>query len=349
MDLDDRKKKILRAVVESYIDTAEPVGSRSISKLGDITLSPATIRNEMGDLEDMGLLEQPHTSAGRVPSDLGYRLYVDSIMRQYRMSVEEVRQMRMAMELKMEEIGSLVRHMSNAFAKISNMPTIATLPEIRRGVIRNLKLIKVDDRNIILVLVTDSGLIKNKQFRSGRDLSEGFLEKLTAVLNQNLAGRTLSEISLDNVLNIENGAGENYEVLMPVLGFVRDCIAEMDTAEVFMEGAANILNFPEYSDVGKARQMLTFLEDKDNFGDVLEVGRTEGGSIKIIIGKENLSPQLRDSSIIISNYTAGNNIAGCIGIIGPTRMDYPKVITKLKFFTDRLSRMLTREFGDGET
>jgi len=250
MDLDERKKLILQAVVEGYINTAEPVGSRSIAKLSPLGLSAATIRNEMGDLEEMGLLEQPHTSAGRVPSQQGLRYYVDSLMQKYSMTAQEISQFQESLALKLQEMDDLVRHMSKMFSKLTNMPTVASL-----------------------------------------------------------------------------GANEPRK---------------------FLEGRANILGFPEYNDIEKAKNILHVFDDEENLDEALKiVPRTDNSSnIQIIIGDENQIPELRDCSLVISRYSAGKNIAGTIGIIGPTRMDYSKIVSKLEYLTNELSQRLAVEFEE---
>jgi len=248
LELDERKKLILQAVVEGYIDTAEPVGSRSIAKLSPLGLSAATIRNEMGDLEEMGLLEQPHTSAGRVPSQLGYRYYVDSLMQKYHMTAQEIDQFRMSLELKLQEQDALIRHISKMFSRLTNMPTIASL--------------------------------------------------------------------------------------------------EADNNRKFLEGRANILEFPEYNDIEKAKNILHVLDDEENLDEALKA-IPQSNNISIIIGNENNIPELKDCSMVVAKYNAGKNIAGTIGIIGPTRMDYSKVVSKLEYLINELSQRLADEFDEG--
>jgi len=246
LELDERKKLILQLVVEGYINTAEPVGSRSIAKTAGLGLSAATIRNEMGDLEEMGLLEQPHTSAGRVPSQLGYRYYVDSLMKKYCMTVEEIDHMRNSMELKVRELKDVVRQVSAIFSRLTNMPIIA-LPEAEKP-------------------------------------------------------------------------------------------------EPFLEGRANILEYPEYNDIEKAKTILRVFDDRENLSEALRV-IPQSENVSIIIGDENNLPELRDCSLVVSRYNAGPNIMGTIGIIGPTRMDYSKIVSKLEYFTHELITRLINEFG----
>jgi len=248
LELDERKKLILQAVVEGYINTAEPVGSRSIAKLSPLGLSAATIRNEMGDLEEMGLLEQPHTSAGRVPSQLGYRYYVDSLMQKYRMTAQEINQFRATLEMKLQEQDGLIRHISKMFSQLTSMPIIASL--------------------------------------------------------------------------------------------------ESDENRKYLEGRANILGFPEYNDIEKAKNILHVFDDEQNFDEALKV-IPQSDNVSIIIGNENNIPELRDCSLVVARYNAGKNIAGTIGIIGPTRMDYSKIVSKLEYLTNELSRRLADDFEEG--
>ncbi|MEG2380150.1 MAG: heat-inducible transcriptional repressor HrcA, partial [Oscillospiraceae bacterium] len=301
MALDDRKKLILQAIVEDYIENAEPIGSRSIAKKTDLGLSAATIRNEMGDLEELGLLVQPHTSAGRVPSDLGFRFYVDSLMKQYSMTSNEINRMQAAMTHKISELENIVKDVSAAFSTITNLPTFGIMPSVEHGAIKSIKIVGVDRRTIMVIVSDSSGLIKNKLLRLREDVSDEFLEKLNRRLNENLVGLTRSAINIDNIIEVKNAVGENVEILSSVLELVHEAISEIDNSEVFMEGATNILRFPEYNNIEKIKEIFQFFDDKKHIGTLVEaLPKNNDKDIKIYIGDENLCPELKDNSIILS-------------------------------------------------
>ncbi len=337
MGLDERKKLILQAIVEDYISTAEPVGSRSVSKRPELNLSAATIRNEMGDLEEMGLLVQPHTSAGRVPSTLGYRLYVDSLMKKYEMTANEIEVMESAMLLKMRELDKIVKDVSAAFSKVTNLPTVAFLPKAYSAAIKSIKLVKVDEESVMLIISAGEGLIKNKLLNLTKSVSEEDLDGINEILNKNLSGLTISEIGLENVLNVKEAVGENAELLSEVLSLVKEAADEAGTGEVFMEGATNILRFPEYSKVDKIKEIFDLFEDKEHLGEVIKLNAKDS-DVKILIGDENNLPELKDNSVIISPYRINDGLTGFIGVIGPVRMDYSRIVSSLEYFSKSLEK-----------
>lgn len=346
MTLDDRKKEILRAIVEGYIENAEPVGSRSIAKSTDLNLSAATIRNEMGDLEDMGFLVQPHTSAGRIPTGRGFRFYVDSLMNRYRMTADEIEQLRGAMLHKIRELDKIVKDVSAAFSNITNLPTVGMVPTMGKGIIKSIKLVSVDERTIMVIVVDSSGLIKNKLLRLSEAVDELFAKQMTDILNKNLAGYTSSEINLPRIVEIMKAVGANKEILISVLELVQETITEIDKCDVYMEGKTNILSFPEYNDIAKLREILEFFDNKQNLNVIVKhLPEIKDGEVSIFIGDENEIPQLKDSSIVLSTYKAGENLTGIIGVVGPIRMDYSKVVSGLGYFSKQLGEMLSKGIG----
>lgn len=338
MGLDERKSMILQAIVEDYINTAEPVGSRSISKRPELNLSAATIRNEMGDLEDMGLLIQPHTSAGRVPSNLGYRLYVDSLMKRYEVTANEIETMKSAMLGKVRDLDKIVRDVSAAFSAVTNLPTIGMLPRIEKGVVKSIKLVKIDERSVMLIIATGEGMIKNKMLRLKNEIYDEDIQNINNILNENLAGLKGSEIGLSNIMEVQNAVGENLELLTSVLEIVHEAISEVDTRDVFMEGTTNILRFPEYSDVNKIKEIFDLFENKQDLGEMIKLN-AEDSNVKILIGDENPIPQLKNNSVILSPYKISDDLTGIIGVIGPMRMNYSKVVSSIEYFSKSLSKM----------
>lgn len=349
MALDDRKKLILRAIVEGYIQNAEPVGSRSIAKNTDLKLSAATIRNEMGDLEEMGFLFQPHTSAGRIPSSQGFRFYVDSLMERYRMTTAEIQQIRAAMLHKIRELDKIIKDVSAAFSNVTNLPTFGVLPSISCGSIKSIKLVLVDEKTLMVIISDSSGLIKNKLLRLRESLAEDALAEMNEVLNQNFSGYTRSEINLSRIVDVINVVGDNHEILTSVLELIDEAISEIDKREVFMEGSTNILRFPEYNEISKIKEILEFFDDKENLESLVkQLPDLKDGEVSVFIGDENLHPQLKNNSIILSTYKAGPNLTGVIGVVGPMRMNYAKVVSGVKFFSKQLGKMLS-ECLEGET
>ena len=349
MALDERKKSILRAIVEGYIQNAEPVGSRSIAKNTDLNLSAATIRNEMGDLEEMGFLVQPHTSAGRIPSSQGFRFYVDSLMERYRMTNAEIQQLRGAMLHKIRELDKIVKDVSSAFSNFTNLPTFGMLPTIDYGAIKSIKLVSVDEKTLMVIVADNSGLIKNKLLRLREPLSDASLQKMNDVLNQNLAGYTRSEINLNRIMEVVNAVGENHEILTSVLELIDEAISEIDKREVFMEGSTNILRFPEYNEITKIKEILEFFDDKEQLESLVkQLPSVKDGEVSVFIGDENVHPQLKNNSVILSTYKAGPNLTGIIGVVGPMRMDYAKVVSGVGFFSKQLGKMLSERL-EGDT
>lgn len=347
MALDDRKKSILRAIVEGYIQNAEPVGSRSIAKNTDLNLSAATIRNEMGDLEELGYLTKPHTSAGRIPSGQGFRFYVDTLMERYLMTAAEIEQMRGAMLNKMRELDKIVKDVSAAFSSITALPTFGMLPSIESGVIKNIKLVWIDGRTIMVIVSDSSGLIKNKLLRLRESISAEVIEQLNEVLNANLTGLTASEINLSKIIEVQNAVGVNIEILTSVLELVHEAISEIDKHEIFMEGTTNILRFPEYNSIDKIKEILEFFDNKSSMSEMVQMlPAVKSGEVSVFIGDENPVAELKNNSVVLSTYKVGRNMTGVIGVVGPMRMDYSKVVSGVDFFAKQLEAMLGERFDD---
>lgn len=349
--LDDRKRFILQAIVEDYIKNAEPVGSRSIAKKTGLNLSAATIRNEMCDLEEMGMLIQPHTSAGRIPSNAGFRFYVDNLMHKYQMTALEIDRLRAAMFNRVRELDNVIKEVSSAFSSVTNLPTFAMLPVNKSGAVKSVKLVNIDGRTIMVIVTDSSGLIKNKLLRVRRVVTDEEVEKLNRVINDNLSGLDMSGyMNLDNVIGITQAVGENTEILSSVIELIHEARKELESKQVFVEGAANILRFPEYNNVDKIKNILELFDDEEILGEVVEAVHdgSETEEVGIYIGDEIPIPQLRENSLIMSKYKVGENLMGIVGVIGPQRMDYARVASGLKFFSEQLGKMLSNRFGSAD-
>ncbi|MGI6030753.1 MAG: heat-inducible transcriptional repressor HrcA [Eubacteriales bacterium] len=339
MELSDRKKKILSTIIESYIENAEPVGSRTISKHKELDLSPATIRNEMADLEEMGLLEQPHTSAGRIPSHLGYRFYVDTLMKQYQLSMREMEAMKEAMRVKFNELDRIISYAAGCVSQFTGYTSVAVSTAVNKSVIKKVEIVPVDEHNFLLVIVTSEGATKNRMFRVEKGMKPDNLSMLRHFLNLTITDKPANAISMESILSLETAMGENKDVVMPILRFAADAINEMDTDNIHLAGVRKMLQYPEYQDVDKVRDFLSLMEDKRLLGDLFEDAAPEQETT-VLIGDESRVLQTKDASIIVCKYNTGQHSDGFIGIIGPTRMDYAKAITSLEYFVKNLNRQL---------
>ncbi len=348
VDLGERKRRILQAIIDDYITTADPVGSRTIAKRHDLGLSSATIRNEMADLEEMGFLAQPHTSAGRIPSDRGYRLYVDQLMNRYRLTMAEINRMRHALELRMQEFDRLIEQYSNIISQITQYTTVVLPPQMKKSAIKHLQLVLIDQNHILLIIITSTGFVKNHTIRVTQKVDGDFLSRLSLILNDKLSGLTIEEINLPKIQEIQKEMCSNEEILMPILNHVSDSVKDIDDTHIFLGGTTNIFNFPEYKDIERAKEFFGFLEQKKDLQTLLSSGDNTR-KINIIIGEENKFFEIKDCSVVMSHYSIGNKVVGTIGVIGPTRMEYAKVVSSLEYLTQHLNCMLSQLYGESNT
>ena len=344
MELSERKKKILRAVVESYIQTAEPVGSKALMELAGLKVSSATIRNELADLTEQGYLEQPHTSAGRIPSPKGYRLYVNELMEEQRLSLEETKQINDALHLKMQELDKVIDQAGRMVSQLTNYPAFALTEGARRLTIRRFDLILVDSASFIAVVMTDSSVVKNKLFRLPAELSEPQLQLLTTLLNTAFVGKTLDQLTPELMHVAEHAAGNSYGLISLVVSFAMEVLDELEHSAVYTAGTSHILDHPEYQDVGKAQKLMSYLSEDRSLAQALALPALSGDDTKILIGPENVADELKDTSVVLASYDIGDGMKGVIGVVGPTRMDYAKVAAKLSYVADGLSKL----FGQPE-
>lgn len=332
--LDERKLKVLYAVINSYLITAEPIGSRTISKEYNLGVSPATIRNEMSDLEDKGLLMKPHSSAGRVPSDKAYRLYVNEILKSKELKRREEERDYILEELTRDvvELSDLIKNAASLLSKLTSYTALAMSPQLNRSVLKHIQLIKIGNREILLVMVNNSGVIKNSMFRINKEVEEDELIYLSNFLNDKFKGLTLDEIIEKTQLeNLDEHPTLN-SVLNIIIPELNKVLGNEEDVDLYYDGITKILNFPEYKDLEKAKSFMNFIENDDLLLELMVLGKgTE--DIQILIGKENSIEEMEDSSIITANYKLGNTTIGRIGIIGPKRMDYFNLINTLESFS----------------
>ena len=338
MELTERKKQILRAIVDSYIRTAEPVGSKTISQLPGMDFSPATIRNEMADLTNMGLLEQPHTSAGRVPSAAGYRLYVDELMQDYRLSMDETKTINQAMEVKMQEVDKMISQVGKLVSKMTDLPAYAVAARSSQRTVKRFDLILAEAGSFILVVMLSDNQVQNKLIRLPLEVSQEDLRLLSAVLNASLTELTADEITPELLAKISRSAAGAASLVPVIVDYTVELLRKTHS-EVYMTGQAKLLGQPEYHDVEKAQEVLTSLDEDviSNLPATLSSGTTQ-----ILVGPENVAKELKDSSVVITKFDIGDGMQGMIGVVGPTRMDYAKITARLSYFAENLGRMFAK-------
>lgn len=348
MELSERKRQILQAIINEYMGTAEPVGSRAISKREELGLSSATIRNEMSDLEEMGFLIKPHTSAGRIPSDTAYRFYVNTMLKRYQVSIETIEQLHKELRDKVNHLDVLIKKASVVASILTNYTTFITTPDLNSAVIKRFELVELGGGSVMLIIVTNTGAVKNKLMNMG-NVIESDIVKLSNILNKNLVGLTASEITFEKIQSIHDKIKVSLKispkVLINIMNFVYSAVEELDETDIFVSNAKSILSYPEYNSVSEAKKMLTFLEDKKTLKELF-AGKDAESKVNIKIGSENEFEELSNSSIVTVDYSLNNKTVGKIGVIGPKRMDYAKVIASLNCISEHLDSILYQFYID---
>lgn len=340
LELDERKQKILQAIIQNYLETGEPVGSRTISKYTDLNLSSATIRNEMSDLEELGYILQPHTSAGRIPSDKGYRFYVDTMMQD---KAQEIQDFREQLEEKADKMEHLLQQVAKLLAVNTNYATLVTKPKYKHKTVRFVQLTDVDENQLLIVVVIEGNIVKNKFVQFDVMPGKEALLKLNIVLNSFLQGLDLTEINMAMIQNIKDQSGEYGSFISLILDAIAEAVAEEDDFEIYTSGATNILKYPELSDREKASRLLETFEEKTQLtGLMQDESNTEHG-IQVYIGSEAPLSDLQDCSTVMATYEIEEGVYGKIGIVGPKRMDYQKVVGTLQTLMTELDDIFKRK------
>lgn len=342
--MDERKKRILQAIVDDYIDTAEPIGSRTIARKHEMGLSSATIRNEMADLEEMGYLAQPHTSAGRIPSDKGYRLYVDELMGVGRLTGEEAASIQSALDIKINELSELIKQASLIMSQITRYTSIAMTPIMNKSILKAVQVVSVDPENALVIVVLSAGVVRNCIIKLSENVDPDFLTKISNVINSKLSGLSIEQINENIIRDIEIEVKTNKEIVSLALAGVKECINQIDNPEVYLQGATNIFNFPEYRDIIKAKDFLNVISTKDMLERLLTI-YNKNKNINVSIGNENKIDEIKDCSLITATYSFNNEVIGSIGVIGPTRMQYPRVVTSLDYIRKKINIELNKLIG----
>ena len=341
-ELDERKRKILKAIIQTYLETGEPVGSRTISKYTDLNLSSATIRNEMSDLEELGYILQPHTSAGRIPSDAGYRLYVDELMREKEQEVSEIKELMIERTDKMEKV---LKQVVKVLASNTNYATMITGPTYHRNKLKFIQLSKVAEMQLLAVLVIEGNIVKNHMITLQEPMDDDTVLKLNLLLNTQLNGLTIEEINLGMITKMKEQAGIHSAVVGSVIDAVANAIAvDDDEVEIYTSGTTNIFKYPELADTSKASELISAFEEKQELVDLVKdtMNSEENTGIQVYIGNETPVKTMKDCSVVTATYDLGDGMQGTIGIIGPKRMDYENVVNNLKTLKTQLDKIFKK-------
>ena len=354
MDLDERKLKILQAIIRNYLETGEPVGSRTISKYTDLNLSSATIRNEMADLEELGYIVQPHTSAGRITSDKGYRLYVDQMLAEKEEKLDhatqEVKEMHQMLLEKEDKMESILKQMAKMLAVNTNYATLVTAPQVKGNKIKFLQLSRVDVGQLLATIVVEGNVIKNNMIHVEKSLDDETLLKLNILLNTNLNGLPIEDINLAMITKLKQQAGIYDGIIAEVMDAVAAVIRENDDIEIYTSGANNIFKYPELSDNQRASELINTLEEKQMLTELVQDSMADENNtgIQVYIGNETPVQTMKDCSVVTATYELEEGVKGTIGIIGPRRMDYDKVISTLTTLKSQLDTIYKKD-DDKET
>ncbi len=328
MELSERKKKILKAVVESYIETAEPVGSKTIAASAGLGVSSATIRNELAELTGMGYLEQPHTSAGRVPSPKGYRIYVNELMNQHTLSMKETSRINKALNSKVQQLDVLLNEAGEVISDMTTYPAYAVAAPVAALTIKRFDFIFVDVNTVIAVAMLSNSTVKNRLMHFPDGIEESLVKKLGTVFNANFTNIPEAEITAELIASAERVTGDVNGAAAAAASFALNALSGAAPIRPSVTGASHLLAHPEFKDVDKAQKLLTYLAENEELVAPQAAGDSE---IRILIGPENVADELKNSSVVMATYDLGNDMKGMIGVVGPTRMDYAKVAAHLSY------------------
>ena len=337
MELTERKKKVLRSIVDLYIRTAEPVGSKAIAELPDMNYSSATIRNEMAELTTMGYLEQPHTSAGRVPSAAGYRLYVDELMADYRLSMDEAKSINMAIEEKMQRVDKMVEKVAKLVSQATDLPAISVASRQGGATVKRFDLIQAGAGSIILVVMLSNEEVVNKLIKLPVNVGENELKVLSALLNATMAELPVEEFTAGLMDRVMTSAGNAASLVPVIVEFTAETLRRQGATNLAVAGQSRLLGLPEYRDVDKAQRIMASI-DEEALSNLPAVMQNENGT-KVLVGPEHVARELKDTSVVMTKFDIGDGMQGMIGVVGPTRMDYAKVTARLSYFAESLSKM----------
>ena len=353
LELSERQITILDAVIRNYLATGEPVGSRTISKYTDLNLSSATIRNEMSDLEEMGYIVQPHTSAGRIPSDKGYRLYVDHLIEQNEKKDKEISDMKEFVIEKTEKMDKILKQAAKMLATNTNYATLVSAPDVNHNKVKFIQLSQVDDQHLLAVIVMNNNMVRNKMVNLYEALDNETILKLNILLNTSLNVLPMNEINLGTIARLKEQAGIHSGIVSDVLDALVQTFAESEDLKIYTSGATNILKYPELSDSESVATLLSTFEEKEELASLVTESLSDsektnnGTGIQVYIGNESPIQTMKDCSVVTATYDLGEGVKGTIGIVGPKRMDYEKVMDNLKTLKSQLDGIYNK--SDEET
>ncbi len=333
---------ILKAVVDEYVQSFEPVGSRTIAKKNELNLSSATIRNEMADLEEMGYLSSPHTSAGRVPSTKGYRTYVDRMMQPVKNDPAMAADIISKLEGKMSEYNKLIKACTQIISEMTEYAAIGVAPGKKRFVLKAIQLVPVDLRHILIVVVDEKNTVKNRVVEIEDEMEADKVIELSGIVNRSFSGRPAESISFMMLSDIAEVSGVDRDDLIPIVDGIIACVKDYTTAEIFTSGASKLLKSPEFNDVEKARDFLDMIQDQEKLENLVNSSGDENTNVTVTIGTENGSDELADYSVVSAKYQVDGVTVGTVSVVGPTRMDYQKVISSLEY----MRKMLEKKASD---
>lgn len=336
--LSDRKKLILKAIIEAHIQGGEPVGSKYLTESQQLTCSSATIRNEMAELESMGFLEQPHTSAGRVPSKQGYRFYVDALLEDYAMTTKDIAKINQLMKIKMAELDAILDKASKVATELTNYTGFAIKPRAHSITVSKYEIAMIDSHSFILIIVTSGGSVKTRTVFSETEIDQHLTQRITAALNDLATGRNATEISLPIMMQLEARIGEPA-LLNTVMKAIYETLSELDSGELKVSGLQKLLQYPEFADAENLGELLGALERKDDILDL--VGEVEGDRVNVVIGSEGSVKVINNSTVVFKPIVSNGKTVGAIGVIGPLRMDYARVLATLDNLGENVSNLLS--------
>lgn len=340
MTMDERKQKVLLAIIQDYIATAEPVGSRTISRKYELGVSPATIRNEMSDLEEQGYIEQPHTSAGRVPSQLGYRYYVDCLMKKKRLTGNDEKIILSGYRKKTGEVAQVLRQTNNIVSAMTNCASMVTGPQFGKSAFKHIQLVPLETGRALVVVVLENGIVQNKLIEVPEGITEHDLFQITQVLNAKLRGMTLANIKMTLIKEIYAELSKHQHIFDAAMDLIQESLHINPEDKVYLAGTLNMLNQPEFRDIGKIKTLLSLLEQDDILREMLDGEPNGEDGITVKIGSENKLAGLETCSMITATYQVDGKVIGSIGVLGPTRMEYDKTVSVVEFMTQHLSNIL---------
>lgn len=336
--MDLRKRRVLRAVTDDYISTAEPVGSRTIARKYDLGVSPATIRNEMADLEEAGYLKQPHTSAGRIPSTQGYRYYVDSLMSPSTLPRAHREALRAKVMSRRQVVDEVLHSTARILSVLTQYIAIVVGPPLAESTFQHLQLVGLDSHHVLVVLVTEPGFVQNRIIETPTPIDAEEILRLNQVLNQTLDGVSLGDVTATLIASLRDEVKES-NIFDAVIELLESGLGRNET--IYLEGTINLFEHPEFHDVERAKLLLQVLEERETLFDLLSE-RSRRAGITVTIGEEHATEQMQDCSMVTATYTVNGRVLGILGLLGPTRMDYSRVVTAVEFMADNLSEVLTQ-------